>query len=453
MRVVHAAGWYFPENLGGTEVYVAAVARELRRAGVDVHVAAPAPGAARAREEEHDGVPVFRYPIPTSPTRAEARGDEVVRGTEWFHEWLAATRPDVVHVHTFVTGLNLIEIERARAAGARVFVTSHSSALGYVCLRGTLLRWGTDACDGLTQPRRCAACALQQRGLSRRWASAAARIPLMMSRLADNVDHPLGTALGLPAHVESRMRRQQRLFGQIERFYALTEAARAILIANGAPSARTRVNRLGIDDELIAPARKNALRNSGRPIAIGYLGRLDPIKGVHDLLRAVESLEPDVPVRFEIRGAGDDEPAMRLREACASAARRDVRVVVGGPVRRNEVAALLASWDLVCCPGVSLEGGPTVALEAFAVGTPVIGTRLGGLSEIVRDGDNGRLIDPGDWRALADVIRSVAAHPETVGEWRANIPTVRTMREVAADYLTDYNDCLPWSRTQGTRTA
>ena len=442
MRVVHAAGWYFPESLGGTEVYVATGARELRRAGVDVCVAAPAPGARHAREEEHDGVPVFRYPVPASPTRAEARGDAIVRGAEWFHEWLAATRPDVVHMHTFVTGLDLIEVERARATGARVFVTSHSSALGYVCLRGTLLRWGTDVCHGLAQPRACAACALQQRGLSRRWASVAARLPLAAARMADRLDHPVGTGLGLPAYVEARMRRQEHLFEQIECFYALTDAARRILIANGAPSLKTRVNRLGIDDELIRADRNRAARPGRTPITIGYLGRLDPIKGVHDLIRAVESLEPDVPVRVEIRGAGDDAAAARLRDACTAAARRDPRLVIGAPVARHEVATLLASWDLVCCPGVSLEGGPTVALEAFAVGTPVIGTRLGGLSEIVRDRHNGRLFEPGDWRALADAIRLVAKRPHTIGEWRTNIPAVRSMREVAAEYLAAYSACV-----------
>jgi glycosyltransferase involved in cell wall biosynthesis len=438
MRVVHAVGWYFPESVGGTEVYVAAVARELQRAGVDVHVAAPLPGAERPEVREHDGVPVFRYPIPQAPTRAEARGDEVVRGAEAFHEWLSVTRPDVVHIHTFVTGLDLLEVERARQTARRVFVTSHSSALGYLCLRGNLLRWGTEACDGIVRPRVCAACALQHRGVSRWAAAAVASLPMTVARMADDLEHPVGTGLGLPAHIEARLHRQQRLFEQVDSFFALTAAARAMLIANGAPASKVRLNRLGIDRTVVASAEPACRRQSRAPITLGYLGRLDPIKGIDDLLRAATSIDRRVPFRLEIRGTGSDAAADRIRDACAAAAQHDPRITVGGEVARADVAALLSSWDALCCPGLSLEGGPTVALEALAVGTPVIGTRFGGLAEIVSDGRNGRLVAPGDWRSLAAAIRAAAERPATIDTWRTNIPCVRSMVDVASDYLEAY---------------
>jgi glycosyltransferase involved in cell wall biosynthesis len=438
MRVVQALGWYFPDSLGGTEVYVAAVAREMHRAGIDVRIAAPSRGAATATMYEHEGVPVFRYPIPAQPTRAEARGEEAARGVEALNEWLGAERPDVVHVHTFVTGLDLLEIERARSAGARVFVTSHSSALGYVCLRGTLLRWGTDVCDGLTHPRRCAACALEHRGVQRPVASALAALPMALSRMANRLDHPAGTALGLPSYVADRIARQRRLFDQIDGFFALTCAARTILIANGAPSEKVHVNRLGVDDEVVSTRTATIPRRTNRPVTVGYLGRLDFIKGVDDLVCAVQSLDPSVPVRLDIRGISSDGDGERIRRMCIAASQRDSRISFGGPVPRHDVSAVLGSWDLLCCPGRSLEGGPTVALEAFAAGTPVFGSRLGGLAELISDHANGRLVDPGDWRALAMVIREVAERPQTIDEWRTKLPPSRSMRDVTADYLTAY---------------
>jgi glycosyltransferase involved in cell wall biosynthesis len=436
MRVVQALGWYFPESLGGTEVYVAAVAREMHRAGIDVRIAAPAPGAKRPTSYEHDGIQVFRYPIPDTPTRAEARGETTAAGARVFHEWLAAERPDVVHVHTFVTGLDLLEIERARHIGARVFVTSHSSALGYICLRGTLLQWGDDVCDGRVAPRRCAACALEQRGLRRPVASAIAALPEPLARVANRWDHPVGTAMGLSAYVASRMTRQRRLFESIDGFFALTGAARAILVANGAPAAKVRINRLGIDADVIMPAA--ARRRSVGPITVGYLGRLDPIKGVEDLLRAVESLPLEVDFRVDIRGVCSGVDGARVQQLCTMAAQRDPRITVGGPVPRHDVSALLASWDVLCCPSRSLEGGPTVALEAFTAGTPVIGSRVGGLAEIVSE-DHGRLVHPGDWRGLAALIRELAQRPEMLDAWRAKLPPPRSTRDIAADYLTAYS--------------
>ena len=74
MKIVQAVGWYYPDSLGGTEVYVAGLCRRLRESGQEVLVAAPDPGAAAERRYEHDGVPVYRYPIPSAPTREETIG-------------------------------------------------------------------------------------------------------------------------------------------------------------------------------------------------------------------------------------------------------------------------------------------------------------------------------------------------------------------------------------------
>ena len=94
---------------------------------------------------------------------------------------------------------------------------------------------------------------------------------------------------------------------------------------------------------------------------------------------------------------------------------------------------------MLCCPSVCLEGGPTVAIEAHAAGTPVVGTRIGGLAELVTDGVNGRLVAPGDWRALAAALVEIASDPAgTVDRWRSMIPPSRSMDEVTADYLDLY---------------
>lgn len=440
MRVVQAIGWYFPDSSGGTEFYVSAVARELARRGIDVCIAAPAPGALAAAEYEHNGIPVFRYPIPARPTRAEARGEGPVRGAESFHSWLRDRRPDIVHVHTLVTGLDFQEILQARQTGARVFVTAHSSALGYVCLRGTLLRWGSTPCDGHVRRRRCAACALDHRGVPRVLARAAAAVPLAVARAADRIDHPLGTALGLPAYIDRRLARQRHVFECIETFFVLTDAARRILLDNGAPLGKVRVNRLGVDTDVVGRGARR--RGTAQPVRLGYLGRMDVIKGLDDLVRAVRSLEPEVPLCLEIRGIVNDRQGEALRRRCEVAAREDRRIVVGGAVARDEVHARLSSWDVLCCPSVSFEGGPTVALEAMAVGTPVIGTRIGGLAEIVDHDRNGYLVPPGDWRALARAIRRIAEHPEIVDRWRDALPAIRTMREVADEYRAAYDATL-----------
>jgi glycosyltransferase involved in cell wall biosynthesis len=80
-----------------------------------------------------------------------------------------------------------------------------------------------------------------------------------------------------------------------------------------------------------------------------------------------------------------------------------------------------------------------VALEAMAVGTPVVATRIGALPEIVQDGVNGRLVEPGDWQGLARVLHAIATDPAgTIDRWRAALPAVRTMDDVVSEYLELY---------------
>jgi len=440
VKIVQAVGWYYPDGLGGTEVYVAGLCRRLRDAGQDVLVAAPDPAAgAEERTYEHDGIPVYRYPIPSAPTRAEVQGTARVRGAERFHRWLAAQRPDVVHAHTFVTGLGLDELKAAQSVGARVVVTTHSASLGWICQRGTMMRWGEQLCDGLCRTAKCAACALQARGLPKPLAGALAAIPPPLARGARGFPGRLATALAMPDLIERNQAAQREMLSTVDRFVLLTEWALGAAAANGAPRDKLALNRLGLSQGKVVAKPGPDERPTGRPITIGYLGRFEAIKGVHDLARATASLPRDVAVHVEFRGPARTEAERSVLGELRVLAAKDPRITFADAVPEADALQVLAGYDALCCPSVCLEGGPTVAIEAHAVGTPVIGTRIGGLAELVTDGLNGGLVAPGDWCALAGVLAALAADPAgTIDRWRRNLPPARTMDQIAADYLAVY---------------
>jgi glycosyltransferase involved in cell wall biosynthesis len=438
MRIVQAVGWYFPEALGGTEVYVHALARQLRAAGHDILVAAPEAGSTVEREYEHDGLRVYRYPIPAEPNRAEVQELVPVRGAERFHAWLRRVRPELVHVHTFVTGLGLHEVTAAAAAGARVVVTTHAGSLGYLCQRGTMMRCGRELCDGVAAPAKCASCVLEARGVPSVVARAAARVPPLVGSLFRSIPGRAFTAASMTDLIARNADKQRELLERVRAFVVLTDWAAQAAIANGAPRNKIVVNRLGVAGSP-APKPGPAIRPTVRPVRIGYVGRYDPIKGVLDCARALAALPPDVAVEAELRGpmrsAADREIADRARSLLGG----DPRFEVGAEVAPERLSALLAGFDVVCCASVCLEGGPTVALEAHAVGTPVVGTRIGGLAEIVRPDINGALVEPGDWRALSALFARIAAAPDvTVDRWRRDLDRPRTMEAVARDYLEVY---------------
>ncbi len=444
MKIVQAVGWYLPESVGGSEVYVAALARHLAEAGHEVAVAAPDPRHLVEREYEHGGIRVYRYPIPARPTRAEAQGRVTVRGAERFHAWLRREQADVVHCHTFVTGLGLPELGAARSSGARVIVTDHCSSVGFACQRGTMMRWGETVCDGLAEPAKCAACALQARGVPRPAARALGAIPPGVGGRAARVPGPVGTALGMTDLIAWNLERQRRMLAMVDRFVLLTAWAREAALANGAPPDKLALVRLGVAEPAPAPKPPPEVAPTAPPVTVGYLGRLHPIKGVEDLVRAVGSLPAERPIRIEIRGPAEGPDGAACLARLIALAGGDPRIHFGPPVARDDVAELLPRWDLLCCPSLALEGGPTVALEARCAGTPVVGSRIGGLAELVRDDVDGRLVPPGDWRRLAAVLDAVARDPRgTVDRWRRGLPRARSMREVTADCLALYTGRAP----------
>ena len=109
-------------------------------------------------------------------------------------------------------------------------------------------------------------------------------------------------------------------------------------------------------------------------------------------------------------GDGPDRPA--LEQAIAAAGLQD-RVVLAGPRTREEVAADLASSDVLVAPSVPTkqgrrEGIPVVLMEAMSSGLPVVASGISGIPELVDDGWNGLLVPPGDPAALARALRRLA---------------------------------------------
>jgi glycosyltransferase involved in cell wall biosynthesis len=115
------------------------------------------------------------------------------------------------------------------------------------------------------------------------------------------------------------------------------------------------------------------------PVRIGYFGRFDVMKGIPDLVRAFMALPKDLPLRLEFRGPAADGQSLAILAKTKAIIGSESRVSFEPAVPPEEAVAVLRGYDVLSCPSFCAEAGPIVALEAFACGTPVIGTRIGGL--------------------------------------------------------------------------
>jgi glycosyltransferase involved in cell wall biosynthesis len=345
------------------------------------------------------------------------------------------TKPDVVHFHSSVTGHGVREMRAAKDTGALVIFTTHASSLGYICQRGTLRRWGSVVCDGLTEIVKCSACELQHRGMPRALALVLAEEPVSVSHALGGVGSSIGTALGMPDLIAHNQAMQRELVSLVDRFVVLTQAAASIVTRNGIPEGKLFVSPLGISDVPAATKPSAELEPTKTPVKLGYLGRFDPVKGVVELAEALRSIPKSVDFSFEFRGPALTDADRAVADRVKSISAGDSRITFAAAVQASEVTAVLAGYDVLVCPSVCAEGGPTVAIEAHAAGTPVVGTRIGGLAELVDDGVNGSLVPPGDVAALANLLTEIIRSPaETIDRWRGNLPPARTMVDVAEDY-------------------
>ena len=143
-------------------------------------------------------------------------------------------------------------------------------------------------------------------------------------------------------------------------------------------------------------------------VLIGGVGRLEPVKGFRYLVEAALELKGMPNAMFIHAGRGSLESELRI---LASPLGENFRFLG----LRNDIPRVMAGLDLLVVPSLN-EGMGRVVLEAGAAGTPVLGSNVGGIPDVVREGETGRLFTKKDRAAIAKLIRELADVPEHLNQ-------------------------------------
>jgi glycosyltransferase involved in cell wall biosynthesis len=263
-------------------------------------------------------------------------------------------RAEVVHCHNLFPALSPAVLRAAAAEGAAPVVTLHNYRL--MCLPATFLR------DGGT----CEDC------LGR------APWPGIVHRCYRD-SYPGSTVLAASISLH-------RLLGTFDRvalYLPVAEFVRRKYVEAGFPPEVLRVK-----SNFAWPTA----RRDGPGDYFLFVGRLSPEKGVRTLVEAWK----ETTAKLLVVGSGPE--AARLR---ASATRN---VEFAGPVPQSQVADILRGARAVLSPSLWYEAQPRVILEAYAAGVPVIASRIGGLTELISEGESGLLVPPRDPAAWAEAV-------------------------------------------------
>lgn len=200
----------------------------------------------------------------------------------------------------------------------------------------------------------------------------------------------------LLGYLEARLYHGLGVYGWVDRYILPSLFMRGILAANGIPQEKMTV--LRNFSRLEIPRTPPGGKEENGRYAL-YFGRLETGKGLHTMMEACRRL-PEVS--FVFAGAGPlEEPLRALPNA------RCVGFQSG-----DDLIRWVRNAAFTVCPSDGYENCPLSVVESQALGTPVIGSDIGGIPELIRPGETGLLFESGNADALCDAVRGLYDHPE-----------------------------------------
>ena len=374
MRVLRVDSW--EGRPGGGQDYIRAVADELHARGHEqrlVNLVREVPGAPRPDE---------RYVRTSGSTLARAAEDLTVHGAVAvaLEENVREFRPDLVHLHRFDAAFTTIAGWVARLEVPVVF-TSHDAEL--VCPISTLILPDGRVCEGGVRPR------CQFTGCDVGWG---APLNVWQRQIFDRWVAP---------KVQAFLSPNRSLAGYLDRHWYRPSV-------HLPPFAR-------IPGAVRAAAPPYP--SSSAPPVVGFMGRLEPYKGVADLLEAFVRVRARLPgARLDLAGDGPSRSsfeAQALRLGVADA------VTWRGDLRGEAKDEWFATIRVLAVPSRGWENFGLVALEALTRGRPVVASDFGGLPDVVEEGASGHLVPVAAPGALATALLDLLEDPERAARWGA----------------------------------
>ena len=451
LRVLHTIHDFLPRHRAGSEIYALNLCQELQnRCHVTVLCADYDQGRTHGSLtwRLHDGVPVVElannWPF---RTLAETYRSSLV--DDRIGQVLDAVQPDVVHVHNLLN-LSFKLPALAHERGIPVVATLHDYTL--VCASGgqRLHRAEQYVCRTIDLDR-CARCFRESpfytqmtvggalpAGPRRLLARTASSLlpPAVLARTARTAGRAVGPSV-TPADMAARQDAARKVFDDVDLFVSPSESLANEYRQLGIDDAKLRVSDYGFP-ELASPPKRTP---SGR-LRIGYVGSIVWHKGVHVLIDAAAKLLPASSWQITAHGSLDVSPDY---VAAQKRAAEGLPIQFVGSFDRDQTAEVFSQIDVLVVPSLWLENSPLVIHEAFMAGVPVIGSRIGGTADLVRDGVNGLLYEPTSSSALRDALQGLIDDPDRLTQLTPRAAEVKSIQDDAREWRAIYAEVVQGS--------
>lgn len=210
---------------------------------------------------------------------------------------------------------------------------------------------------------------------------------------------------------------ERYIYQNTDRVLVVSQNLKEFVASCGVPEARIHVLPNAVDAERFSAARastkvRERYQLSGKQV-IGFVGSLKPWHGTNTLVAAFAKLRrTDAHVHLLIVGDG---PARADLEQAAASHNLDGAVTFTGNVPHEEIPHYLAAMNVTVAPYIPSEHfyfSPIKIFEYMVMGKPVVAGKIGQVEEIIRDGENGALFEPGNVEQLASVLARLVRDPQ-----------------------------------------
>lgn len=370
MKICFISNLYFPFIIGGAEISVQRVAEKMVQKGHDVFVITTNIKRNRC-EEQINGVRIYRLGLSNiySPY-SSVKQSIFLKPLYWLiNLWspysyiaikgiLKTELPDVVHINNY-RGLSLSVFSVVRDLNIPLIFTAHDYAT--ICLKTNLLNNKGKICKN----------------------------PSKLCKLHNNavkyiVQHKPDVVLA-PSEFTIHMLKKNHIF----------ENSRSIVVPNA-----------------IEIGKPSHFQKDYKSIDFLYVGSLSKHKGVDVLISAFKELE-FTNITLHIVGTGN------YSENIKKIANDDPRIIFHGFVSESELSYLYKKANVTVVPSIWYEPFGLIIIESFKHGTPVLGSRIGGIQEIIEDGYNGFLFEPGNVLELRKKLKYLIESPSELTKLEA----------------------------------
>jgi len=446
MRILQVTHGLPPQSMGGTEMYTYSLSKELsKRHKVfvfhrvnDLHK--------KEYTLDHyqlDNVDIFT--VNNTFRRYESFIDTYnsIHIAEKFPLILEKIRPDVVHIQHLLyldTGI----INEVKKRNIPLFFTLNDYWL--ICPQGQLLKDNSYPCANRDNYE-CIDCVSYQLIINKNIFNAHYILKNILPGyffqlikkfyLSRSKSLLLSQGMGINL-IKERSLHMKNVSSCIDCFIAPSRFIKSKFVESEIPGGKILFLNYGFNLENF----KDQLMVSSKRIRFGFIGSFIPAKGVHILIQAFNKIDyKDAELKIYGRAASYKSLLTDyLRYLKRISRNKNIRFM--GGFDNMDAAKVFSEIDVLVVPSIWYENSPLVIQEAFAAKTPVIASRIGGIPELIEEGVNGILFEPGNVDDLCSELTSFINNPALIKEIKANIKPPKTIEEHAKEIEGIYKNIL-----------